>query len=401
MVKFKILISIFLCFSVLVSCTAQNNQLPKPNGKYLTGVDYLSFTDTTRIELFDNSKASFRKIAVKVWYPSDTQGNYAPYIENCDYAIENLNFPEVFRNLLANSFKDVPISNVEEAYPVLIFSHGWGEHSSQNSILMEELASHGYVVFSLSHDFESKFSYYPDGSIVSLNQNSERFVQIMNEQQNPQALELYNEMFNVDSDDKRMEIFIKTSNLMPTLLKESPKYWAGDIEFFINKLSYINKTNPRFKSKLDLEKIGVFGMSMGGIATNEVCIKNGNIKAGVNIDGGLYGSLTNTMLNTPFMFINSQRYLGYGNLFTNKSNKDCYSVAVRNSDHYNFTDYALFPSETDLMIGSVDASVPIELMNSIILAFFDQYLLGNTNQDLQAFSSKYDIEFASKNITVY
>jgi len=38
---------------------------------------------------------------------------------------------------------NLPLSNAEQKYPILIFNHGWGEHYSQNTVLMEELASHG------------------------------------------------------------------------------------------------------------------------------------------------------------------------------------------------------------------------------------------------------------------
>ena len=392
---FRLLLLTLISSFTLLSCNGQNNQLPKPKGKYLVGVDHLSFTDKSRKELFDNSKSTYRNITVKVWYPADEKTDYSPYLENVDFAINNFNFPEDFRNLLTNSCKRVPISNAEKTYPVLIFSHGWGEHFSQNTILMEELSSHGYVVFSLGHDFESKFSFYPDGQVVAMDNNSERFIKIMNEQQNPEAMEVYNEMFNTNSDNERLNIFVKTSNLMPTLLKESPKYWAEDFEFFINNLTEINNTNTILKARLNLDQIGIFGMSMGGIAANEVCIGNNKVKAGVNIDGGIYGLAIDTLINTPFLFINSQRYLGYGNLFVNKSNKDCYSVTVRNSDHYNFTDYALYPTQTNMMVGTVDAAIPIEFMNAMILAFFDKYLLGKNNRDLQEISSKYDVEYVS------
>lgn len=393
----RLLTLVLISSIAILSCNGQANQLPKPTGKYFIGVAYLSLTDSSRSELFDDSNNSYRNIAVKVWYPTDIKGDCTSYFENADFVINHFNFPESYRNLLTNSCQRVPVSKAEKTFPVLIFSHGWGEHFSQNTILMEELASHGYIVFSLSHDFESKFSFYPDGNMVTLNTNSERFIQIMNEQQNPGAMELYNEMFNANSDKSRLEIFVKTSNLMPTLLKESPKYWAKDIEFFINKLPDINKSDTNLMTKLNLEQIGVFGMSMGGIAANEVCIVNSKVKAGVNIDGGIYGSTIDTLINTPFLFINSQRYLGYGNLFLSKSSKDCYAITVRNSDHYNFTDYALYPFQSNMMVGTIDAAIPVEIMNSFILSFFNTYLLGMNNQDLKAISLKYDVEYVSNN----
>ena len=75
------------------------------------------------------------------------------------------------------------------------------------------------------------------------------------------------------------------------------------------------------------------------------------------------------------MFLNSKRFLGYGNLFTSKSTMDCYSLSVKNSDHYNFTDYSIYPVPfaTPLM-GTIDGNKIIEIMNVSVLAFFDKYL---------------------------
>ena len=42
------------------------------------------------------------------------------------------------------------------------------------------------------------------------------------------------------------------------------------------------------------------------------------VKAGINIDGGLLSSEIDDKIQTPFMFLNSKRYLGYGKLFTSK-----------------------------------------------------------------------------------
>ena len=253
------IITLSIVFSVFI-CYGHKSQLPKPTGKYFMGVDYLSLVDSSRLELFDNEENTFREITIKVWYPSDEKTNYALYLKNAEFVIENFNFPELYRELLTNSFKGIPLSKTKKTYPVLIFSHGWGEHFSQNSTLMEELASHGYIVFSIAHHFESKFSFYPDGRIVSMDFNSERFRTIMGEQQNQKALDLYNAMFHTDSDEERLKIFSETTDLMPTLLKESPKYWAEDINFFINQLSEINKFNSTFKTRLDLDCIGVLGM---------------------------------------------------------------------------------------------------------------------------------------------
>lgn len=385
----------FLILSFFTSCSSQDDQLPKPSGKYLTGVTYIALTDSSRKELFDDNLSGFRELTIKAWYPADKKTENERYLENPEILITNFGFTDIYRTLKTNSSREVPVSSAKPAYPVLVYSHGWGEHFSQNTILMEELASHGYIVFSIAHHYECKFSFYPDGQFITLEMNSNRFKKFMEEQSNPAALDIFRKMAVASNDDERADIFIETNNIMPVLMKESPSYWAGDITFFINELEKINISDAIFKGKLDLNRIGVLGMSMGGIATNEVCISDDRVKAGVNIDGAIYGSAVNEKIKTPHLFLNSQRYLGYGNLFTSRVVNDSYSVTVRNSDHYNFTDYSLFPIQNLSQIGTIDPEIPIRIMNNLTLLFFDKYLKKSGNGDLELSCKKFDVEYVT------
>lgn len=376
-------------------CRTYDNQLPKPSGKYLTGVSYLALTDSSRKELFDNDLKNYREMTMKVWYPADKAAISELYLEKPGELITNFGFAEIYKTLKTNSSRDIPVSSVMKAYPVLIFSHGWGEHFSQNTILMEELASHGYIVFSLAHHFESKFSVYPDGRLIIMNPASDRFKEFIKEQGNPEAIAIFEKMLKAANDTDRAAIFNETNRLMPKLMTGSPAYWADDIIFLINELERINDSHGLFEGKLDLNRIGILGMSMGGIATNEVCIRDSRVKAGVNIDGALYGSAISHPVRVPFLFINSERYLGYGNLFTSRVNNYSYSVTVKNSSHYNFTDYALYPVQNLSQIGKIDPQIPIFLMNRLIVLFFDKYIRNSDNASLQSVCNKYDVEYVS------
>ena len=390
-----------LLLSGLLSNTiqGQTEALPRPTGKHLVGITYLSFIDDNRKELFDNNQESNREITVKVWYPSDNESNPEPYFLDAEseFAMKYLQFPEIFKNLRTNSSRDVPMSSKENKYPILIFSHGFGEHYSQNTILMEELASHGYILFSISHHYECKFSSFPDGRLIYLDMNSQRFQKIMQEQQNPKAMELLQKMYNASNDEERMQVLLETSNALPTILTESPKYWAEDISFFMDQLESMNNENKILKDKLNLDRIGVFGMSLGGIATSEICLNDNRIKAGINIDGGLYGTLLNVKHQTHFMFLNSKRFLGYGKLFIGESTVDCYSLSVKDSDHYNFSDYSVYPVPSiSFLLGTIDGEKTIEIMNVIVLAFFDKYLKENKDINLIEQAKKYpEIEIAT------
>jgi len=378
---------IILLFLSSFFATAQNQTetLPKPTGKYCVGVTYLSFVDHKRKELFDNNHGKSREITVKVWYPSDIKSDFEPYLLNSEseFVIKYLQFPEVYRTIKTNSSRDVPLSSKENKYPVLIFSHGWGEHYSQNSVQMEELASYGYMVFSISHHYECKFSSYPDGRFIYIDMNSLRFQKIMGEMTDPKANELILKMFNASNDKERLQVFEETTKAIPTALLEGPKYWAEDISFFIDKLNEMNNEDKNFKRKIDLDRIGVFGMSLGGIASCEVSMSDKRVKACINIDGGIYGSILRNEIQVPAMFLNSKRYLGYGNLFSGKSKMDCYSLSVRNSDHYNFSDYSIYPVPSVIpLLGSIEGGKVIEIMNVMVLNFFDKYLKEKHNIDL-------------------
>ena len=374
----KSIVVLLLYCLLFNSAQSQTNTLQKPTGKYFIGVTYLSFVDSTRKELFDNTQDSNREITIKAWYPSDTESNPEPYLlkAEAEFAMKYLQFPQIYKDLITNSSRDVPLSFNENTYPILIFSHGFGEHYAQNSILMEELASHGYIIFSISHHYECKFSSYPDGRFIYIDMNSPRLQKIMQEMSNPKAMELYQKMFSASNDEERMQVLVETSEIIPTGLTESPKYWAEDISFFMDQLEGINKKDKIFREKLNLDRIGVFGMSLGGIASGEISLLDKRIKACVNIDGGIYGATLEKEIQIPTMFLNSKRFLGYGNIFTNKSKTDCYSLSVKESDHYNFSDYSVYPVPAiNSLLGSINGEKTIEIMNVFVLGFFDKYLM--------------------------
>ncbi len=390
---------LLFCGLIFNSGQSQTDTLQKPTGNNFVGITYLSFVDNNRKELFDNNQESNREITVKAWYPSDKQSNPEPYFLNAEteFVIRYLPFPEIYKDLKTNSSRDVPLSSKENKYPILIFSHGWGEHYSQNTILMEELASHGYIIFSIAHHYECKFSSFPDGRLIYIDMNSLRFRKIMQEMQSPKAMELMQKMYKASNDEERIQVFVETNNVLPTALVETPKHWAEDISFFIDQLEDINNEHKIFKEKLNLDKIGVFGMSMGGIASTEICITDKRVKTCVSIDGGLNGSALAEEIPTPLMFLNSKRYLGYGKIFTSKSQMDCYSLSVKDSDHYNFSDYSVYPVPSiSFLLGSIDGEKTIEIMNVIVLAFFDKYLKEKQEIDLIEKAEKYtEIEIAT------
>ncbi len=200
---------------------------------------------------------------------------------------------------------------------------------------------------------------------------------------NPEVLALLQKFSSVSNDEDRLQVFADMEKVLSTGLLESLKYWAEDISFFIDQLNGLYNENKIFKNKLNLDRLGVFGMSLGGLASLEVSLLDKRIKACLSMDGGLHGLILKSKINIPTMFLNSKRYLGYGNVFINRSEMDCYSLTVKNSDHYNFSDYSIYPVPmVKSLLGTIDGAQTIKIMNIMVLNFFDKYLKEQNNIDL-------------------
>jgi predicted dienelactone hydrolase len=388
MIIFKIFILITLVVT-LASCI-QAAELPEPRGNYPIGITYLSFTDQNRPEIFTSDPTDNREITVKAWYPAEPVENakLAPYIRNAEEIVPIFNLPTSIINIKTHSKLDLSVSQARETFPVLLFSHGWGEHFSQNTVLMEELASHGYIVFSIAHHYEAKFSFYPDGHFITIDDSSERFLEIMDEQRNPEAFAVFEKMRNTKSYEEQEAVFRQSNELMPKLLVESPRIWADDISFLIDELENINQDNSIFSGKMNLEQIGVFGMSMGGIASGQVCITDKRCMAGINMDGGIYGDFLDTKISQPFMFMSSERYRGYDNIFSDHVNNSVYTITIHRADHYNFHDLSILDPSSD-RLGEIDGYRMLKIINDYTLAFFNKHLKGIDSGLLNGLSSEY------------
>jgi pimeloyl-ACP methyl ester carboxylesterase len=374
---------------------ADNPGLPKPTGPHALGTTHLVFVDETRPELFTDDPADHREITVRAWYPGDPtrEARTAPYYENGEEIVTRFGYPSALLDLDTHSKLGIPVSRQEGMYPVVLFNHGWGEHAVQNTALMEELASHGYVVFSLAHHYEAKYWVYPDGRLGFLDSESPRFQRIIGEQSKPGMMELFQAMFSTRGVAAQESLFKKTVAAMPTFLGESPRMWAEDIKFIIDQLDSLHRSQKRFGGKLDLERIGVMGMSMGGIAAGQACIIDSRIKAAINVDGGPFGDLADTVVAQPMMYMSSKRFIGYDQVFADHAGGDVYTLTIGAADHYDFSDFTLLNREHP-MIGTVEGLRMLKILNSYTLAFFDFYLRGKESDLLRGERKPYpEVDF--------
>lgn len=157
--------------------------LPALTGPYAVGNRRLFLSDPSRVDPF--SGAAARLVSVTAWYPTAGAGPAARYLSNTDsldatMALEITNrlegrtcynwiggTPMCFGVSVANTIhprirardtraaKDAPIRTDLGLLPTVVYSPGLGVPGNHGSILAQELASHGYLVFTLSHTWES------------------------------------------------------------------------------------------------------------------------------------------------------------------------------------------------------------------------------------------------------
>lgn len=261
----------------------------------------------------------------------------------------------------------------EGEYPLIIFSHGaFGVIDSNYSTCME-LASHGYVVASIGHPYHGMFVRDTNGKITFA---SKRFIE---------------EIYEMNSGKSSEEVTYLNS-------QEWLKVRTGDMTFVIDTI--LNKSETREEgpfSRIDKERIGLFGHSLGGAASVQLGRKRKDIDAVIDLEGSMLGEcigfengkeiLNEEPYPIPLLDVNSKKIHdlakeasgnGYVNFFVGERALYYQEVIFHDAGHLNFTDLPIVspPLAKLLGMGSVDARECIENINHVVLTFFNYYVKG-------------------------
>jgi hypothetical protein len=253
-----------------VAITVGQTSLPSPTGSLPIGRSLLLWKDQTRPEKHGLTAGKSREIAAYVFYPATatgTKGEYYPGLAGRD-AVEtrflHQQFGDVWSAVTAgtihtNTYDFAPIIRGRAKFPVLIFSPGALAPVLDYQLQLEELASHGYVIFGLEHGTDSALLIRPDGTTLLHNNGQE-------EDSGPPTLAGL---------ERNSEQVIRRTD---------------DIVFALNQILLLS-TQPDsiFQRRLDLARIGVFGHSQGGKAAIRACQIDSRVRACLNQDGEMFG----------------------------------------------------------------------------------------------------------------
>lgn len=382
-------------------------KLPVPSGEFPVGVTRFYVVDSTRQEKVTLDTTDLRELTVTVWYPAKIKGNEkrAPYLKNAGEILATgiaglsgseepsglvRSFFSYLEKIKTHSYEGAAISDNISKYPVLIFNHGLYGYSGQNTLQMEHLASNGYVVFSINHTYYAMAVHFQDNRTVA----AKNFRPETSSRTN--ALELINDLLEetelTNFENKLMNYFKSYPNSNDVL-----KYWRDDISSLINYLEKINRNHTlhQFHNKLDLEQIGVFGMSIGGGAAVEYSLNNARCKACASLDGIYFADSLNVHLDVPFMVMERDFQYSYqllknqytfNDFLIKRSTNPTYKLSIEKSAHFNYTDANyLFPAFRFIgtyVLGKAERNEMNEMMNTYLLTFFNRYLLRKQEYEL-------------------
>lgn len=235
--------------------------LPAPTGPHKTGRMSFHWKDAARAELETSAPDDKRELMVHLFYPADAKalGVRATYVPDADAMGPPWNEAQLGRitALRAFSQENAALPRGNARYPVVIFAPGGGMKALTYHVLLEDLASHDWVVAAIDPPYNARAVRFPDGRVLGNLQPAERgWPQPRNREEN---LRFYQERII---------------------------HWTRDVSFVIDQLSALDKGKGPFAQRLDLRRgVGVFGHSRGGQAAGTVRMLDDRVRGGINIDG--------------------------------------------------------------------------------------------------------------------
>ncbi|MEV0393276.1 alpha/beta hydrolase family protein [Polymorphospora rubra] len=329
--------------------------LPPPTGPHRVGTVSLHLVDRSRPDPVAGP-GHYRELMASVWYPAARDARRHPVVPWMPAVplralLVSAGFDaDAAAAPLTAGHEGAPALRAPGRLPVIVFSHGNDGHRAEATIVVQELASHGYVVVTVDHTYDG-FSEFPDGRLT-----------------------------------------------VPLDLSFTPWDSTHDIRFVLDRIEDLAaRRNPDAERRplpaglgaaLDLRRIGIFGWSKGATATALVMSQDRRVRAGVGFDGPMQSQPPVTDLDRPFMLMTAE--------FTRAAEPSVeqfwshlrgwrLNVQADGAAHSSYCDHQwLIPqlariigmSNEDLAgwIGTLDPTRAVRIQQAYPLAFFDLHL---------------------------
>ncbi|MFJ1925300.1 alpha/beta hydrolase family protein [Streptomyces sp. NPDC088131] len=341
--------------------------LPAPTGTRRTGTTSLRLVDRSRRDP-GAPPARPRELMVSLWYPaSHTHGHRrAPWLPPAAAALyrrqvardlrtpmDDVEFP------MTHARQDAPVEVRRHGHPVVLFSPGLHTMRAMGTALVEDLASHGYLVVTIDHTHEASIVEFPGGR-VELGRDLDPV-----------------EALRVRQDDTRF------------VLDELERLDSGR-----NPDADGRRLPRRLRGSLDLSRTGMFGHSIGGDTAAGTMARDRRLLAGADLDGSVNGTVKYTGLDRPFLLMGNATHGRHTDpsweVFWSHLRGWRLELRLRDSAHHTYTDMSPLAQQLERAlplppeavaaltgaVGTIDADRAVAAQRACLRAFFDLHLLG-------------------------
>jgi predicted dienelactone hydrolase len=346
--------------------------LPEPTGPERIGTVSLHLVDKTRTDPWVSSHPT-REIMVQLWYPAATTAGYpsAPWLSPgaVPHFEQSIGVPAGVLSLPTTHARvGAPVDRDRCGRPVVLYSPGAASDRTISTVLVEDLASHGYVVVTIDHTHDAGEVEFPGG---------------------------------------RIETLSLPSQINDSVIAQALAVREADSRFVLDQLAAINaggnpdadkRPLPRgLRGAFDLSRTGMFGHSLGGATAAATMHDDPRVKAGINLDGSLLSSSATAGSDRPFLLLSSDQGGPEDpswDEFWNNQRGWKRELILKGSTHTSFTDFeVLLPQGAPLLgltseqvtqaIGTLDPWRAVRAERRYVRAFFDLQL---RHQDDHLFS---------------
>jgi dienelactone hydrolase len=256
-------------------------------------------------------------------------------------------------------------------FPVILYFSGWGGTRLENAIAVRDLASHGFAVVTVLYAARQ-----PGASDAEYRRQIE--------------------------DLERPMDFSSTAALQRTidLAANRVRARARHATIILDALARLDKYDPggRFTHRLRLDRVGIFGFSLGGAVAAQAAWLDPRFKAAVNLDGWHFAEAAEQGVDKPYLIMSddtpppSAADLASGNPVTRAMaslNDQDYRRSIENlrqhggfyltisgTTHVNYTDAALRSRIRRVTgAGPIAPVRAVEIIDAHLREFFEKYLL--------------------------
>ncbi len=304
--------------------------LPQPDGPFAVGV----ITTTEERDVRTAPRMGRRRLFVTTWYPAEANLNQR-HSEGEALWFEFHEAPGIPSGLrrLAGYLKQVRTHAIRGAHasrhaataPVILYQPGLVSITAENSLLMESLASHGYVVVSVRHIDQRAELEEADAAVAPATASRTQEINRA----------LRGDLTRSERARISAELYQLSTSAATVVARRTE-----DSQHVLDRLPSILATVPGYPTD-ELgsgQPIATMGLSLGGAVASELSKIDNRCTVAINIDGGLYSERPHDPLSVPYLMIYSELNSGSNDFARDTAQAEFHEMTAPGTKHLDFHD---------------------------------------------------------------